>query len=170
MAAMPPSMLSLITQRQMGRDKNFFKPLRDMLASENNDTSLVDMARQQTADPDAAEREKARSERDAARYGGDTGSSLAVDDQARLAGLRRATGNVTTMNNAQMDQYALNTTRRNELLNTMRGLQDAASGSATSLLQAQNRRKLASDQAEAAEKSSQNAAIGAGVGIVIAIA
>jgi len=164
------SLLAAMTANQQKADKRLFKPLRDMMAGEVNDTSLIDAAKEQVNDPNAVAREQERNAREAGRYGFDGGSAFDQADQTRLAGLRRAMTDASTLNRAQMDQYTLNTNRRNELLNTMRGLQGAAVNGANSLLQAENRRSAANDQAEAADEANKNAAIGTGVGLVIAIA
>lgn len=170
MATPMPSLLSQITERQARRDKKFFKPIRQQMADEVNDNSLVTQAQAQVNDPLAEARDNARMQREAGRYGLDASAGLTGDVLKQQAGLRRAAGNVGLLNNALMDQYSLNATRRNELLNTMRGLQATSMDSANSLLSAQNRRQMAGEQADAAADASRDAAIGTGIGVVVAIA
>ena len=163
------SMLSQILSRQMGRDKRFFKPIRQQVGNEVAGTDLIDAAKKRVDDPMAQQRQTERAAREAARYGATPTDAATMADQQRIADLRSTLSDATTMNTAQMDQYGLNVTRRNALLDTMRGIGSAAQDSANSLLQAQNRREQASAQADAAASSAKQQAIGTAVGLGVAL-
>jgi hypothetical protein len=54
------------------------------------------------------------------------------------------------------------------MLDTMRGMQASAVDGANAVLQAQNRREMAAQQAKASAGASKMGAIGAGLGLVLA--
>ena len=97
------SLLSQMVSKGTQRDKNLFRPLRDQLAGEINDTSIIDNASRTVNDPGAAKREEDRVAREAGRYGIDTpDTGFDAMERQRLSGLRQATTGANTMNNAQM--------------------------------------------------------------------
>jgi len=157
----PEAVYAAITRRDYDRYMRDFRPFEERLLATRNDTSLIDSAREDSANQ--ARIAQGIRQRNLERYGGAGLSAAQLQEQERAQQRAQSLGTVGAINNARLAQREVNQSTLADLINIGQGVNRSALSNLSSSASMANQRYNAYKNARA-QYSSQMIGIGGQLG------
>ncbi|QIB67171.1 hypothetical protein [Kineobactrum salinum] len=163
----PEATLASVSRRQRENYEEDYIPVEDRALASLRDMSIINDAKERVGKDNSVGIGKARSSREAARYGFRQTKAEKETQNVGMA-LNKAAGSADNVNNARLNQFDRNVGFRNEMINIGRGVMSAGNEGMAEAANLKSNRDNANRQAAAGAKA-QNTQMLASMAMMAAV-